>query len=130
MAHTVSIGDECVVGAGVTLIADPFAGFDDAEEEEEAQDGAASRGQKASDEASAPIEQPASETTKPTATAAPSEVAASESVPDRTVVYGYDAARREHPRDAIKAAHALHLKHLDYLRDTLVREKGSATLGS
>lgn len=42
-------------------------------------------------------------------------------LPDRTVVFGYDARRRLWSGEGVKQHAALHIKHLDYLRESTSR---------
>ncbi|KDN37317.1 hypothetical protein K437DRAFT_279681 [Tilletiaria anomala UBC 951] len=42
-----------------------------------------------------------------------------EAIPDRTVIYGHDSRRRLWSGEGVQQAAAVHVKHLDYLREAL-----------
>ena len=92
VAHTVNVGSYCTIGAACTVVPDtlwPGTADDLFNEQDE-------------------------EETENDPAPSPPQV---DQLPDRTVVYGYDARRHLWSGEGVRQQAALHAKHLEYLRD-------------
>ncbi|PWN51302.1 trimeric LpxA-like protein [Violaceomyces palustris] len=118
VAHTVSIGSFCTVGAACTLIPsvlwpDDLKGIfeDDQEDVDHLRD-------ELQQQEVGRLDSTTSSQSQPSAIGDDERV---ESIPDRTVVFGIQAKRRLWSGEGLKQQAALHAKHLEYLREAIPR---------
>lgn len=76
----------------------------------------------AEDEASSIPSATISRDDPPTSSSTAHSAASSEIIPEYTIVYGSENKRRTWSGEGAGQAKALHVKHLDYLREILVRQ--------
>ncbi|EPQ26915.1 uncharacterized protein PFL1_05550 [Pseudozyma flocculosa PF-1] len=119
VASTIRVGSYCNIGAGCSVvptalwprnIEDLFGDDDDDDDQEHGDGEPGGKATAAKDEDGEEARQ---------ASAASADEAKFESLPDRTVVFGHSASRRQWSGEGVKQQAALHAKHLEYLRDMI-----------
>lgn len=101
LSNSIILTDYCTIGPGCSVLLSPFI-----------------------NSSSSPLQLESVDSASPTST--PNRVdQMRETLPPFTVVYGIDSSRRIWSGEGKVQAHALHMKHLDFLREVLVRPASS-----